>query len=141
MSAPPVSLFAYGTLQLPDVLQAVVGQRWQGEPALLAGYARYRVRGKPYPAVVSEASGNVAGLLYSGIGAAELALLDSYEGELYERRDVSVRVGGDARPAVVYVLGEQYRLLLSSDAWELGEFEREHLAEYLQRIARTRRAP
>ena len=40
-----------------------------------------------------------------------------------------------------HVLGEQHRSLLSSDAWELGEFEREHLAEYLQRIAATRRAP
>jgi gamma-glutamylcyclotransferase (GGCT)/AIG2-like uncharacterized protein YtfP len=141
MSAAPISLFAYGTLQLPDVLQAVVGQRWRGEPALLVGYGRYRVRGKPYPAVIAEPAGNVAGLLYEGIGDEELALLDSYEGELYERRTVSVRAGGDACPAVVYVLGEQHRSLLSSEGWELGEFEREHLAGYLQRIALTRRAP
>lgn len=141
MSAAAVSLFAYGTLQLPDVLQAVVGRRWQGEPALLVGYGRYRVRGKPYPAVIAEPAGNVAGLLYEGVGAEELALLDSYEGELYERRTVNVRVGRDAHPAVVYVLGERHRSLLSSEAWELGEFEREHLAAYLQRIALTRRAP
>jgi gamma-glutamylcyclotransferase (GGCT)/AIG2-like uncharacterized protein YtfP len=141
MSTPPVSLFAYGTLQLPDVLHAVVGRRWQGEPALLVGYSRYRVRGKPYPAIVAEPAGNVAGLLYGGVAAEELALLDSYEGELYERLTVNVRVGGAANPAVVYVLGEQHRSLLSGDAWDLGEFAREHLTGYLQRIALTRRAP
>lgn len=141
MSTAPVSLFAYGTLQLPDVLHAVVGQRWPGEPALLVGYGRYRLRGKPYPAIVAEPAGNVAGLLYGGVGTEELALLDSYEGELYERRTVTVRVGGATHSALVYVLGEQHRSLLSSEAWELGAFEREHLAEYLQRIALTRRAP
>ena len=141
MSAPSVSLFAYGTLQLPDVLHAVVGQRWPGEPALLMGYARYRVRGKPYPAIVAEPAAHVPGLLYGAVAAEELERLDSYEGELYERRTVSVRVGGALHPALVYVLGEQHRSLLSSDTWELGEFEREHLAEYLRRIAVTRRAP
>jgi gamma-glutamylcyclotransferase (GGCT)/AIG2-like uncharacterized protein YtfP len=141
MSAAPVSLFAYGTLQLPEVLHAVVGRRWQGEPALLVGYARYRVRGKTYPAIVAEPAGNVAGLLYGGVDAEELALLDRYEGELYEHRTVNVRVGGGAHPALAYVLGEQHRSLLSGDAWELGEFEREHLAGYLQQIALTRRAP
>jgi gamma-glutamylcyclotransferase (GGCT)/AIG2-like uncharacterized protein YtfP len=137
----PVSLFAYGTLQLPDVLHAVVGQRWQGEPALLIGYARYRVRGKPYPAIVAEPVAQVPGLLYGGVGAEELAQLDRYEGVLYERRTLEVQVGAGARPAVVYVLGEQHRSLLSSDAWELGDFEREQLAAYLQRIALTRCAP
>jgi gamma-glutamylcyclotransferase (GGCT)/AIG2-like uncharacterized protein YtfP len=141
MSVPPVSLFAYGTLQLMEVLHAVVGQRWQGQPALLVGYARYRVRGKPYPAIVAEPMAQVPGLLYRGVAAEELAWLDTYEGELYERRTVDVQVGAAAHPAVVYVLGEQHRSLLSKDAWELAEFEREHLAEYLQRIAVTRRAP
>jgi gamma-glutamylcyclotransferase (GGCT)/AIG2-like uncharacterized protein YtfP len=141
MSTAPVSLFAYGTLQLADVLHAVVGQRWQGEPALLVGYGRYRLRGKPYPAIIAEPAGNVAGLLYAGVGVAELALLDSYEGDLYERRTVKVRLGGHTHSALVYVLGEQHRSLLSSEAWELGAFEREHLAEYLERIMLTRRAP
>ena len=141
MSTPPVNLFAYGTLQLPDVLHAVVGQRWQGDAALLVGYARYRLRGKPYPAIVAEPTGNVTGLLYAGVGAEELALLDSYEGELYERRTVNVRVGGDAQPALVYVLGARHYSLLCGEAWELGEFERESLAAYLPGIALTRRAP
>ena len=134
-------LFAYGTLQLPDILEAVLGLRWQGAPALLPGYARYRVRGKPYPAIVPEPGGNVAGLLYPGVRAAELEHLDRYEGELYERHALSVRVDGATRAAVAYVLGEQHRALLSNESWELGAFEREHLTEYLRTISGTRRAP
>jgi gamma-glutamylcyclotransferase (GGCT)/AIG2-like uncharacterized protein YtfP len=134
-------LFAYGTLQVPDILQAVVGQRWQGEPAVLSGYACYRVSNKPYPAIVVDPAGAVAGVLYSGVSTRDLERLDSYEGELYERRELSVRAGGTLLGAAAYVLGERHRSILSTEAWELAAFEREHLAAYLTRIAVTRRAP
>jgi gamma-glutamylcyclotransferase (GGCT)/AIG2-like uncharacterized protein YtfP len=134
-------LFTYGTLQLPDVLQAVLGQRWSGEAALLPGYARYRVAGKPYPAIVAEPSACVAGILYSSLGEPELEQLDQYEGELYERLALRVRVGGAERSAFSYVLRDEYRSLLSSEDWDLAAFERQHLASYLERIAGTRRAP
>src|SRR3954470_393084 len=108
-------LFAYGTLQLPEILEAVVAGRWQGTPALLQGYARYRLRGKPYPAIVPEPGGNVAGLVYPGVGAAELEQLDRYEGDLYERHTLGVRAGGAALRALTYVLRAQHRALLSNE--------------------------
>ena len=36
--------FAYGTLMAPSVLEAVIGRRIEGRPAVLAGHARYLVR-------------------------------------------------------------------------------------------------
>jgi gamma-glutamylcyclotransferase (GGCT)/AIG2-like uncharacterized protein YtfP len=137
----PVQLFVYGTLQLPDVLQAVVGERWHGRAAVLEGYARYRVQGKPYPGIIVEPAGSVSGLLYSDVGALAISRLDQYEGELYERRTLAVRVGGSTLTAVSYVLGDRYRSLLSTEGWELATFERDHLAEYLERISLTQRAP
>jgi gamma-glutamylcyclotransferase (GGCT)/AIG2-like uncharacterized protein YtfP len=136
-----LQLFVYGTLQLPDILHAVVGERWQGTAAVLDGYARYRVRGKPYPAIVAAPSGSVSGLLYSEVGALELEQLDRYEGELYERRTLGVRVGGSTLSAFGYVLGDRHHSLLSTESWDLAAFERDHLAEYLGRISLTRRAP
>jgi gamma-glutamylcyclotransferase (GGCT)/AIG2-like uncharacterized protein YtfP len=134
-------LFAYGTLQLPVILEAIVGGHWQGRPALLQGYARYRVRGKPYPAIVAEPGGNVAGLLYQGVGATEIEQLDRYEGDLYERHELDVRVDGATLRALTYVLRAPHRALLSNESWELDAFEREHLTSYLQGISVTRRAP
>ncbi|MEO8178977.1 MAG: gamma-glutamylcyclotransferase family protein [Deltaproteobacteria bacterium] len=140
-SAPRLHLFVYGTLQLPDILYAVVGARWHGRAAVLEGYARYQVRGKPYPAIVVEPTGSVSGLLYSEVGALELERLDRYEGELYERCTLGVRVGGSRLSAVGYVLGDRHSALLSPEAWDLAAFERNHLAEYLGRISLTQRAP
>jgi hypothetical protein len=73
--------------------------------------------------------------------APELQHLDHYEGELYERRALSVRVGGSTLSAVGYVLGDGHRSLLSTEPWELAAFERDHLADYLEHISVTRRAP
>jgi gamma-glutamylcyclotransferase (GGCT)/AIG2-like uncharacterized protein YtfP len=135
-----LQLFVYGTLQLPDILHAVVGERWHGRTALLEGYARYRMLGKPYPAIVADPTGSVLGLVYSGVSAPALESLDRYEGELYERRTLSVRVGSSILTAVSYVLGDRHRSLLLAEDWDLAGFER-HLADYQQRISVTHRAP
>lgn len=134
-------LFAYGTLQLPEVLQAVIGQRRAGVPALLSGYRRFRVPGKPYPAMVVEARSSVPGLLYEGLSAAALEQLDYYEGELYERRELLVQVQSVQVPAMSYVLGQAHGSLIAEEPWDLQAFEREHLASYLERLGHTRRAP
>jgi gamma-glutamylcyclotransferase (GGCT)/AIG2-like uncharacterized protein YtfP len=139
MSAP--GLFAYGTLQLPEILAQVVGRSWPGSRAELVGYRRYALRGKPYPAIVAEDGAHVVGLLYPGVSPLELDLLDSYEGELYERRLVTVHVGPLTAPAFVYVLGEPSSEQLTAREWNLEQFARDQLASYLAQVSVTRRAP
>jgi len=134
-------LFTYGTLQNAEILAQVVGRSWPSSPAVLEGYARYRLNDKPYPALVEESGSQVQGSLYSGVTQAELTRLDDYEGELYERRSLRVWVGTRALDAFTYLLRREYRALLSAELWELADFEREHLSSYLSRISVTRRAP
>ena len=59
----PSNLFTYGTLQNAEVLAQVVGRSWPSSPALLDGYARYRVNDKPYPAIVEQPGAQVQGSL------------------------------------------------------------------------------
>ena len=142
MSGPSTfRLFAYGTLQLPDVLQAVTGQRRAGTPALLTGFRRFRVPGKPYPAIVADPTGTVPGLLIEGVSATELERLDYYEGELYERLELPVKTDTAEVLALSYVLGPAHLALVAQEPWDLQAFEREHLASYLARLGHTRRAP
>jgi len=135
------NLFTYGTLQNAEVIAQVVGRSWPSSPALLEGYARYRVNDKPYPAIVEAPGAQVHGSLYSGVTQRELERLDDYEGELYERCSLRVWVGTRALDAFTYLLRREYRALLSAELWELADFEREHLASYLSRISVTGRAP
>lgn len=135
------ALYVYGTLQVPEIFQQIVGRRLQAEPATLEGYARYRVQARVYPAIVEQVGGRVDGRVYSGLSSTELERLDLYEGDLYERRVVDLSRQGVYIQAHVYVLRAGQHHLLSSDTWDLDAFTRDHLTDYLSQIRVTARAP
>jgi gamma-glutamylcyclotransferase (GGCT)/AIG2-like uncharacterized protein YtfP len=134
-------LFAYGTLQIPEILVQLLGRVVPAQPALLLGYRCFRVSEKPYPAIIAQPGASVPGLLHSGLSEVELTLLDEYEGELYERRLVELQTAAGAVPGFAYILRAAHREQLSGEEWDLAGFRRDHLAHYLEDVARTRRAP
>jgi gamma-glutamylcyclotransferase (GGCT)/AIG2-like uncharacterized protein YtfP len=134
-------LYTYGTLQVAAIIEQIVGRPLPGVPARLEGYSRYRVKGRVYPAIVEATGGEVSGMLYAGLDASELDRLDLYEGDLYERRDVSVWVGPVAKRAATYVLRPALRHHLSDEPWDFAGFLRDHLDEYLALVSQTSRAP
>lgn len=136
-----LGLFAYGTLQFPQIIAALLGRELAGVPALLREHSRFRVADRVYPAVVAAPGGEVPGVLYSGLEPADLERLDAYEGPLYERVDVTLQTSELTVAATTYLLRAEHRHRLSAEAWDLGEFQREHLASYLALVSRTARAP
>jgi gamma-glutamylcyclotransferase (GGCT)/AIG2-like uncharacterized protein YtfP len=135
------ALYTYGTLQVPAIIALIVGRPLVGQPARLPGYSRFRIQNRVYPAIIPAAGGDVPGILYPGLEVAELERLDHYEGEIYERRELNVLVAEESVPACTYVLRPEHVHRLSEEPWDLGQFEREHLASYLARVAVTSRAP
>lgn len=129
-------LFCYGTLMFPELLAAVCRRRFPCEEAVLRGYARYRLRGAAFPGVAAAERREVHGMLYRGIGPRCLRRLDRYEDDCYERRLLRVRDGaGRARMAWVYIVPDQRRECLSDAPWDMGEFRRRHLRDWLYRLS------
>jgi gamma-glutamylcyclotransferase (GGCT)/AIG2-like uncharacterized protein YtfP len=127
-------LFAYGTLELPAVIAKVTGVRLEARTATLPGHARYLLARYPYPAIVADAAGSVTGTMYLDLEAPAFALLDAYEGNLYERCELAVESAGVVLSAQCYVLRGEFHGLLSRAPWDRHEFERLHLASYLARL-------
>jgi gamma-glutamylcyclotransferase (GGCT)/AIG2-like uncharacterized protein YtfP len=134
-------LFAYGTLQIAEILVQLIGRPLPALHAVLVGYRCFRVSEKPYPAIIAEPGASVSGLLQTDVSPAELALLDRYEGDFYERRLVELQTAGGAVPGFAYVLRAAHREQLSGEEWDLARFRRDHLAHYLAEVARMQRAP
>lgn len=116
-------VFAYGTLMFDEVMEAVVGRRFEGVPAQLPGYERYQVRGQSYPAIVRRDEGMTEGILFSGIDEETLARLDRFEGSSYQREWVALDTG---ERAWAYVVAPGKEPLLSDQPWNPDEFLREH---------------
>lgn len=121
-----MNLFAYGTLMWPEVLESVIGRRPAGEPAVLSGFRRLRVKGEHYPAMVRSAGDSVEGVLYRGLTDEEFRHLNLFEGAEYNRAEVHV----NGSPAITYLLSNDWKHIAESRRWEPEHLRPEHLAAF-----------
>lgn len=132
----PVDLFAYGTLQFPEVLRVLLGRVPRSTPAAAAGWRVAALPGQIYPTLVpAPPMARVTGQLVTGLGPAEWRTLDAFEDRLYDLRRLTLT---DGRVAWAYVCSDSNSA--SPDDWEVGSFERNHLIDYLKRCAAWRQA-
>lgn len=99
------SLFVYGTLREPKLLEAVLGHPLGGitmSPAIAAGHRTVFYPGRIYPALVEAPGETATGEIIIGLSAADIAVLDLFEGEEYVRRHLAVEVDGVAIESEVY---------------------------------------
>lgn len=87
-------LFTYGTLQYPEIQQAVLGRMVQGKPDVLVGYRKTQINlgGNHYPIIVEDVNSLVEGQLIE-VTPRELTLIDRYETDAYHRISVKLRSG------------------------------------------------
>ena len=79
-------LFFYGTLMDQEFLVRVLRRPVAARdlvPAQLSGWRRTAVKGKPYPIVLRQPGASVAGLIFDGASAVDVARLTAYEGAGY----------------------------------------------------------
>jgi gamma-glutamylcyclotransferase (GGCT)/AIG2-like uncharacterized protein YtfP len=132
---PPVSFFAYGSLLVPRVMRAVTGKIFPAVPAVLFGYARYRIAGESFPGIVKEPGSRTEGTLYRGVDPASMDVLDRFEDEFYARIRVTVRdADGNECEADTYAVPPERRSVLSTLPWDRDAFERGDLDAFLETI-------
>lgn len=118
-------LFTYGSLMCEDIMAEVAGVRLDCTPAILAGYRRFLVRDEQYPGVIEAPAGSVAGVVYHGLGPEAWARLDRFEGEMYDRRPVTVRYDNNAAGVVdCYVFRSEFAHRLTETEWDFAAFLR-----------------
>lgn len=130
-------IFAYGTLQVPEVMRAVTGSVFPSQPARLHGFARYRIRNRVYPGLRRETGSFTDGVLYEDVSARALKDLDAFEDDFYRRETLTVvtRTGIQADAEVYIVPPAHYRLLVRR-SWNLEDFKETWLREFLTHCRR-----
>lgn len=131
-----MDLFAYGTLQFPEVLRVLLGRSPSTSPAAVAGWRVAALPGQIYPALVpAPPTSRAVGHLVTGLSPMEWRTLDAFEDHLYDLRRLTLT---DGRVAWAYICSDSASA--SPDDWDLHGFERCHLTEYLKRCAAWRRS-
>jgi gamma-glutamylcyclotransferase (GGCT)/AIG2-like uncharacterized protein YtfP len=132
LSGSSLFLFAYGTLQIPVVMQAVTGQKLSPVDAVLRDYCRYSIKDEVYPAIIAQTGATVSGQLYTGLDRSTLKILDAFEDVIYARCEKEVVTTDNVFiNAQVYVISAEHRHRLTDMPWDLEEFRRYHLEKYM----------
>lgn len=126
------SVFTYGTLEVPDVMEAVTGRVFDSAEAITEGYARYLLKGRIYPGITPVSGQATSGRVYFGVSQQALTLLDEFEDEIYVRQLIAVRTDeGHWFNAYAYIIEPKDRGVLSVNPWIREKFVKDHLASYL----------
>ncbi|MCB0323350.1 MAG: gamma-glutamylcyclotransferase [Bdellovibrionales bacterium] len=127
------TIFAYGTLCLPEVLQIVTDSQLPAcEPGILKGFRRFSIEGKVFPGITPAPAHSVSGVLYYAVSARALKRIDYFEDSFYERRTVEVcSVSGPKVSAFAYVVPLERTDIIGERPWDLDEFRRDHNSTYL----------
>ncbi len=126
------SVFTYGTLEIPDVIEAVTGQVHDSAEATTKGYVRFLLKGRIYPGITPASGSETSGRVYFDLNQEALAMLDEFEDEVYVRKLIPVQtVEGHWFNAYAYIIEPKDRGVLSANPWMRGKFVEEHLDSYL----------
>ncbi len=120
-------LFAYGTLQDPDILRAVLGRtipRAARQSAVAHDFAVVYYPGRPYPALIPAPGAQASGMLITGLDAHDVLVLDAFEGDEYRRATLQILCAGATLRADAYFPTQAIR----ADAvpWSLPEWTLRH---------------
>ncbi len=124
------ALFAYGTLRFDAVLEALIDRIPQGETTSAPGWRAASLEGRVYPGLVASPDAAAPGLLLTDLSEREWAILDAFEDDRYDLREVRLTSGGRGL-AYVWPDGE-----VRSEDWDAEQFKARHLQDYAARCAR-----
>jgi len=128
------SVFTYGTLQFPEVMQAVIGLDVKPISATLTDYQRFKIKERTFPGLIKKQGIITDGMLYRDLDEAAIQKLDHFEDVMYERCLVDVQVNNETKQAFVYVTQKEYEDCLLDQEWGFEEFRKKYLKLYLKRI-------
>ena len=152
------SVFCYGSLMAPEVIQTLIGRVPLSQSAHLCGgaFRRHPVRNHMFPGLIVRSTDNkntanttterVQGVLYRDLSVNEMQRLDWFEGDEYDKIPCTVELvddDDDERNNEQIVVSTQVYLWANPVAeldltrpWSYERFREKNLATYLERTVR-----
>jgi gamma-glutamylcyclotransferase (GGCT)/AIG2-like uncharacterized protein YtfP len=128
-----MNLFVYGSLMLPEVMQAVAGQKFPFQGGMVRGYAQFELRDEHQAAMIPFPDTSTEGVVYADVDESALKRLDAFAGAGFDRVEVNVEAeNGEWIEAEAHVLRMRHKKRLMAEPWDEDEFRQKHLAGFLK---------
>ncbi|MEY4588185.1 MAG: hypothetical protein RL497_261 [Pseudomonadota bacterium] len=120
----------------PAVWQQLISQTRPSCLGFVANFNRRLIFLDTYPVLIhTPNNGGVLGKIYTQLNAADIARLDEFEGEIYQRISVQAHTEGGYISCQTYIPKPSYQILTTQDPWQGGLFSRLLLPIFLTRYA------
>jgi len=125
------NLFIYGTLQFPSIPKKITGKTFSLKPVVLNDFKRFRVKNAEYPAIIPCQGSKISGYIAENVDDISLKAIDFFEGDEYEKKEVTITVNERDILALTYVwiAGSEN---LDDDDWDMNYFEIKYLKYYTE---------
>ena len=133
MSKAMRNIFTYGTLIFPEILSAVTGRGFTSEAFSIDDYTSFAVHDQVFPGAVFSESDVLDGRLYSNVDDRSVAILDIFEGELYDRSSLTALKSEKEIDFDIYLFKNSEIDLLSQKSWSSVHFYENDYGDYLSR--------
>ncbi len=127
------SLFVYGTLCFPEIVEKLTGKSFLSEQAILKKFQRKKVKDEDYPAIIKNRNSEVEGILLHNVDDRSMQIIAFYEGNQYRCEDLEVGLKEKSISAKVFVWNSGDCDLENYD-WNLNEFVENSLELYLDKV-------
>ncbi|QIS05014.1 gamma-glutamylcyclotransferase [Nocardia brasiliensis] len=128
------ALFAYGTLQFPQMLEVLLGRVPEFTPAAAVGWRAAALPGLLYPGLVPHPGAVAPGVVITGLTPGEWQILDAFEDDDYDLRPIPLQAPPPA-PWTYLWTGP-----VAQDNWDAPTFARTHLASFVEHTREWRTA-
>jgi hypothetical protein len=118
-----MNVFVSGPLMFRELIQAITGKSFICQSGLLHGYAQFMIKDEMRSAMIPFPDRAVDGVVYCDVDKESLARIDGFQGNRFEREDVTVEgEGGAWLEASAYCLKFRRRKVLSAQAWDEDDY-------------------
>jgi gamma-glutamylcyclotransferase (GGCT)/AIG2-like uncharacterized protein YtfP len=124
----PGSLFVYGSLMFPEVLETLLDRIPPLVPAKAFGWQTIKLSEVVYPGLINNPGTQANGYLLTDLSDLEWQLLEAFENPIYNL----VRLETDQKSAWVFALEE---FSGNSESWDSDNFKAKNLISYVNRCA------
>lgn len=124
----PGALFAYGTLQFAEVLGALLRRVPEHAAGTVTGWRAAALTGRSYPGLVAADGATAGGVLITRLTPSEWHLIDVYEDDFYELRQLTLT---DGRSGWTYAWAAAAEV--APHDWSAPDFAARHLADFTRR--------
>jgi len=116
-------VFTYGTLMYQPLWLKIAEHQRLPIPAVAKGFARCSIENSLSCSLVPAAGGHVAGMLYGGLSESEVARLDEYTEDLFERVQLQVVTPNEKIVAYSYAIKREFEGRILPKTWNQRRFE------------------